>query len=182
MNKVISPPFQIERDGNTVVFYGYGAAERKEFNRLIAAYCSGGKTYQMSVKEVTASEVQTNYLHLCIGAACKDFGVTNLQLRHFFYAKALERAKEGIDNNFEYGDWVLQVFDPMSGELLKEDLLPMHKWSVSMMAAFIDFVQYSIKAHFPDFKFPDPEKYKLPAKGRKNEPVNRNICSKFDLE
>lgn len=91
--KAISPPFQIERDGNTVVFYGYGAAERKEFNRLIAAYCSGGKTYQMSVKEVTASEVQTNYLHLCISVASKEFGVTDLDLRHFFYSEVVKRAK-----------------------------------------------------------------------------------------
>jgi len=180
--KAISPPFMVERDGNTVVFYGYGAAERKEFNRLIAAYCSGGKTYQMSVKEVTASEVQTNYLHLCIGAACSEFGVTGLQLRHFFYAKALERVMAAFDNNFEYEDWILQVIDPTTGELIKEDLKPLHEWSVSMVSTFIDFVQSSVNALYPDFKFPDPEKYKLPAKGRKNEPVNRNICSKFDLE
>jgi hypothetical protein len=179
--KIVSPPFSVSNDGQAVTFTGYGTDERKEFNRLIAAYCVPGRTYQMSVKEVIASEVQTNYLHLCLGAACGEFGATDLQLRHFFYAKVLDRVKEGFDNNFEYNDWILQVIDPMTGELLKEELQPMHKWDVTMMRNFIDFVQSSVKAHFPDFVFPDPEKYNKPIRGRKNEPINQNVCSKFDL-
>lgn len=179
--KIVSPPFSVSNDGQTVTFTGYGADERKEFNRLIAAYCVPGRTYQMLVKEVTASEVQTNYLHLCLSCAAKEFGVTDLDLRHFFYSKVLERALEGADGNFQYDDWVLCVFNPMTQELVKEELQPMHKWDVTMMRNFIGFVQSSVKAHFPDFVFPDPEKYNKPIRGRKNEPINQNVCSKFDL-
>lgn len=69
----------------------------------------------------------------------------------------------------------------MTGELIKEDIQPMHKWNVSMMCAFIDFIQMAVKEHFKDFVFPDAKAYTLPVKGRKNEPVNRNIKTTYQL-
>ncbi len=179
--KIVSPPFSVSNDGQTVTFTGYGADERKEFNRLIAAYCVPGRTYQMSVKEVTASEVQTNYLHLCLSCAAKEFGVTDLDLRHFFYDEALKRVMSGIDGNFQYDDWVLCVFNPMTQELVKEELQPMHKWDVTMMRNFVDFMQSSVKAHYKDFVFPDAKTYNKPIKGRKNEPVNQNVKTTYPL-
>jgi len=180
---IISPPFCVEQnlDKNSVVMYGYGVAERREFNRLIATSCKPNKVYQLKVVEVTASEVQTNYMHLCVNVAAKEFGCTDLELRHFFYSKVLERVLSGIDGNFQYNDWILCVTNPMTGELVKEDLQPLHQWSVSMMCNFIDFLQASVKAHFPDFVFPDAAAYTLPRKGRKNDIINRSIKSEFSL-
>jgi hypothetical protein len=180
---IISPPFTVERseDGNSVIMYGYGVEQRKEFNRLIASSCKLGKVYQLKAVEVTASEVQSNYLHVCLAKVAYEYGETSLVIRHFFYSRALERALSGIDGNFQYEDWVLCVVNPMTGELIKEELQPMHQWNVTMMRNFIEFVQASVKEHLPNFVFPDAKQYNLPIKGRKNEPVNRNIKSEFSL-
>jgi len=180
---IISPPFIVEQnlEKNSVVMYGYGVEQRREFNRLIASSCKLGKVYQLKAVEVTASEVQSNYLHVCLAKVADEYGETSLVIRHFFYSKVLERALSGIDGNFQYEDWVLCVVNPMTGELIKEELQPMHQWSVSMMCNFIDFLQASVKAHFPDFVFPDAAAYTLPRKGRKNEIINRNIKSEFSL-
>lgn len=173
--KPISVPFRVEKNDSEINLIGYGVDQRTEFFKTVASWCKNGKIYQMTIKEVTASEVQRNYLFLCLSLAAEHIGYTSDALRALIENIAFECALD-VDNDFiSAEDWIIDIIDIETSEVKGQTLRHMSDWDVSMMRDFIDLFQGYFMRKFPEFKFPNPKDYMLPKVGRKNEVPFPNV-------
>jgi hypothetical protein len=164
--KPISVPFSIEDDNQLI---GIDRTRFLDFFKMCFSWCKKGKIYQFSVKEVTAAEVQQNYFHLCMSLASESTGMTPTQIEYLFRAQILKKAISGQDENFNASDWVIDVIDPITSEIVGQELERFSKWDTTMLTNFLDYFELGITAMFPNFKMPNPKDYTLEVKGKKRQ-------------
>ena len=174
----ISTPFQIEKTDTEVKLIGYGIKQRERLFKEFLSTSKNGKIYQLKFVEVTASEVQRNYMFLCLSLAADHAGYSSEGLRAVFENMVFESAKDIEQDFFKSEDWLIDIVD-LQGEVKGQTLVHMSKWTTQMMSDFIDLIQAAFTRMHPDFIFPDPKDYKLPKVGRKNEIVNKEDFSIF---
>ena len=163
----ISTPFQINRNTEGVELTGIDGRTFREFIRLCSDYCKLGKIYHFSIKEITASEAQKNYLFLCLSMAAEETGQTTESMRTYFENTAYKMALDEQDDFFNESDWIAHIID-LDGVVQGKALITMSSWTTSMMYDFIQLIQGIFLRQYPNFIFPNPEDYTLPRKGRKN--------------
>ena len=164
-----SSPFRTEKDGNKIKLIGYGKKQQKAFFQSFFSECKNGGMYQLKVVEVTASELQRNYLFVCLKFASDHCGHSVDGLRATFENIMLECALDEVNDYYKPEDWIVNVVDLASGEVKKQSLVTMSKWTASMMSDFIELVHFVFKQMYPDFIFPNPKDYVCERVGRKNE-------------
>lgn len=178
----ISMPFRIEKGEKEMKLVGYGLPQRNEFFKQIFDWCKEGKIYQLKPVEVTASEVQRNYLFLCLSLAGEHIGMTSDGLRATIEDMVLNAANDPNDEFFNSDEWLVDVIDLETGEHKGKKLATMSQWSTGMMSDFIDFFQGVFLRLHNDFIFPNPEDYKLPKVGRRNEVPYPNEVSTIKIQ
>ena len=176
-----SSPFRIEKEPNKIKLVGYGKAQQKAFFQSFFSDCKNGAMYQLKVVEVNASELQRNYLFVCLKFAADHCGHSVDGLRATFESMMLECALDEANDYYKPEEWVINVVDLLTGEVKKQTLVTMSKWTVSMMSDFIELVHFAFKQMYPNFVFPNPKDYVTERVGRKNEVPFPNEVTEYVL-
>jgi hypothetical protein len=164
-----SVPFRIEKELNKVKLIGYGRTQQKAFFKSFFSECKNGGIYQLKPVEVTASELQRNYLFAVYSVISKQTGHGADSIRAYFENVMLELSLD-VENDFYSREmWVLDVCDIETGEVKKQNLRTLTTWTVSMMSDFIEMVVFVTSSKFSNVKIPNPKYYTLERVGRKNE-------------
>ena len=167
--KPISPPFQIDGDKTLI---GIDAHNMNLFFKQVFEWCKAGKIYQLKPFEVNASEVQRNYVMLCLSLIAEEMGVNTDSIKVFFEDMVFECATNPEDDFFNSETWLENIVDIETQELKKQKLKSMARWTTTMFNDFLDFVKLWYTRKNPNFIFPDSSMYELPVKGRKRELPN----------
>jgi hypothetical protein len=182
---VRSQIFIIDRIGqqlNTVQLRGYGDIERRAFFKAVAMYAKQGKMYQLALVEVTASEAQKNFMWLIINVAAKSLGYSPSEFRLFMEQLVFECAMNSQDDYFERTEWVDDVVNLETGELVKSQLKSPRLWKTGMCSDFTNFVTaYANNKSETPIKFPDPTDFKGEAKGEKNLVSDNYMTIKIEI-
>lgn len=181
---IASDPIKVRRvqkgTGKQVaLLVGWTVDVRKKFMQEVVKYAKDGKLYQMSFREVTASEVQRNYMFLCLSLAADSFGWTESYARCYFENKMEQLAKLEDNDYHDAAVWLNEIIDLDTAEV-KSKLKPMSDWKVGMMNQFIELIHAETQRHFPNFLFPDSKEYKGEILGAKHTLDEEGDC--FEIE
>jgi hypothetical protein len=176
--KPISTPFQIDYENKSLI--GIDRGNFINFFKMCFQYCKAGKIYQFKVHEVTHSELQRNYLFLCMALMADETGRTTQSIRAYYEDLAFEVAMDNENDFLKKDDWIINIVN-FDGEVTGVQLKSMTDWNVSMMNDFIDLVQGHFLRQYENFGFPNPKDYDLPKKGRKNELPYPELIMKISM-
>jgi hypothetical protein len=162
-------PFKVDNTDGVCKIIGCGPTQFKSLFTEIGQRAKPNKIYVLKLVEMTASEVQKNYLFLCLSLVAEEAGTSSENLLAVFENQILRRAIEGYDDNCQKEDWVQEIHDIATQEIVGQQIKSLTKWNTSMMNYFLEYFMMAIKDTYPTFVFPNPEDYKSPRVGRKND-------------
>lgn len=171
----ISAPFTLEDN----VLIGMDEKAMNAFFKQVTDWSKLGKIYQLVPREVTASEVQKNYIMLCISMIANDMAVDPKSVQISLEEMIFYLASDPNEELYLSSTWLTEVIDLDTGEVLRQKLISMSSWTSSMFSDFQHFFSEWYKRKNPKFSFPDPDTYKLPRKGRKRELPNPELRLTF---
>ena len=177
---VISAPFKINKKQDEAEIRGYGATERKDFFHQIISEAKDGKLYQIKLVEVTPSEVQRNYMFMCLKLAANELGYSQPELRAVLEDIVFKSALDAENDFWDRTEWIIEPVDKNTGEVKAKALKTLSTWKVGMMNQFIELIHFLTCDSFPKFKFPDPEKYKGEILGKRHEVSDSYTVVKLD--
>lgn len=171
----ISAPFSLEDN----VLIGMDEKAMNIFFKQVCEWSKLGKIYQLMPREVTASEVQRNYIKLCVSMVAEDMGVDPKAIQIGLEEMIFHLASDPNEDLYLSSTWLVDVIDIDTGEVMRQKLISMSSWTSSMFIEFQQFMSEWYKRKIPNFKFPNPDMYKLPRKGRKRELPNPELKITF---
>ena len=177
---IVSAPFKINIENGKVIFNGWGKRLKMIFYKQIVSACKPNKLYQIKFIEVNAAGVHKNYMFMCLGMAAKELGYTKEGLRAYFERIVKLGALDEDNDHFSKDDWIIDIVDIESGEIVGHKLKSVNDWKVQMVNDFIDIIQFNTQKVYPRFVFPESKDYTGEVIGTRNEIGDDDLVMSLD--